>query len=53
MKKAISLNNWFWAVISKEGKVLKEGKIEGCISCHSPLKYNDYIITYQLDKPLE
>lgn len=43
-------NDWFWAKMSKDGEVEAEGKIKGCIECHSILKENDYVILYQLDK---
>lgn len=45
--------DWFWAAYSKDGAVMREGKIESCITCHSPVKDNDYIVLYRLDKPIE
>lgn len=42
-------NDWFWAAYSTEGEVLAEGKPEGCVSCHSGMKSNDYIIVRQLN----
>jgi hypothetical protein len=38
-------NNWFWAKYSPDGKVLKSGKVGGCINCHGAKKANDYIFT--------
>ncbi|MDC7234207.1 MAG: cytochrome P460 family protein [Spirochaetales bacterium] len=46
-------NDWFWAMLSPEGEVLAEGSPGGCISCHSGMKYNDYIIIKNLDESLE
>lgn len=42
--------NWFWAVYSTKGEVLVEGTPKGCISCHSGMKDNDYIIVKELDR---
>ena len=42
--------DWFWAKYSKTGGVQAEGKVKGCIECHSALKNNDYLILYPLDK---
>lgn len=43
-------NNWFWAVYSPSGEVLVEGSPTGCISCHSGMKDNDYVIVKELDR---
>jgi hypothetical protein len=43
-------NDWFWAKMSKDGKVQAEGKVKSCIECHKALKKNDYILLYQLNK---
>ena len=33
--------DWFWAKYGPDGKVMKAGKVEGCINCHkSREKYN-------------
>jgi hypothetical protein len=40
-----SAGDWFWAKYDRKGKVLKEGKVKGCIECHSARKDNDYIFT--------
>lgn len=37
--------DWFWAKYGPEGKVLAEGKVEGCIKCHSVKKDQDYIFS--------
>lgn len=36
--------DWFWASIKPDGTVLAEGTPAGCLSCHSGVKYNDYIV---------
>ena len=46
-----SANDWFWAVFSPEGEVLREGKLEGCISCHEGVRGNDYLVIHRLDSP--
>jgi hypothetical protein len=35
-------NDWFWVKYSPDGKVEKEGKVEGCIKCHSGAMAVDY-----------
>lgn len=42
--------DWFFAAISSDGKVLKEGVPKGCFSCHEGMRDNDYIIVRELDK---
>lgn len=42
--------NWFWAAYSPKGEVLAEGTPKGCVSCHSGMKNNDYIIVRPLDQ---
>ena len=37
--------DWFWAKYDAKGKTLKEGKVKGCIECHSKMKKNDFIFT--------
>lgn len=39
--------NWFWAKYNGTGRVLMEGKVRGCIDCHSSMKKNDYLFTEQ------
>jgi len=43
--------DWFWAKYSPDGKVEAEGKVKGCIDCHSKKKENDYIFTGPVGKP--
>lgn len=38
-------NDWFWAVYSPQGEVATEGKVAGCIDCHSANADNDYLFT--------
>ena len=44
-------NDWFWAAINSEGKVLAEGSPGGCLSCHVGMESNDYIIIKNIDEP--
>jgi len=37
--------DWFWVKYDANGKVLKEGKVTGCISCHQARKAADWIFT--------
>jgi hypothetical protein len=46
-------SDWFWAMYSAEGEVLREGLVTGCISCHAGMVENDYIIIRRLDAPLK
>ena len=43
-------NDWFWAAFEPSGEVGAEGKPGGCISCHSGVKENDFVIIRKLDK---
>lgn len=40
--------DWFWAKYAPDGKIEAEGKVDGCIKCHSTKKDNDYIYTSPL-----
>jgi hypothetical protein len=40
--------DWFWAKYSPAGKVETEGKISGCINCHSKARDNDFVFTSSL-----
>lgn len=40
--------NWFRVKYAPDGKVLAEGKPNGCISCHGKKKDNDWIYTGEL-----
>jgi len=49
MYKAIGYNpeagDWFWAKYKPDGSVEKEGKVGGCIKCHSAKADNDWVFT--------
>lgn len=40
--------DWFWAEYSPDGKIMAEGKVDMCISCHAKGKDNNYIMTEPL-----
>ncbi len=37
--------DWFWAKYDPSGKVLKSGKVKGCIDCHTMQKSSDWLFT--------
>jgi hypothetical protein len=37
--------DWYWAKYGADGSVMKSGKVEGCIQCHSVQKAKDWIFT--------
>lgn len=37
--------DWYWAKYAPDGKVLKDGKVKGCIQCHQAVISNDWIFT--------
>jgi hypothetical protein len=37
--------DWFWLKYGPDGKIMKEGKVGGCIGCHKPVADNDWIFT--------
>lgn len=37
--------DWFWAKYSAAGMIAKEGKVAGCIGCHTAAIGNDWIFT--------
>lgn len=39
-------NDWFWANITPEGVVNAEGKVDGCIACHSGAQDNDFVFQH-------
>ncbi len=41
--------DWYWAMYSPEGEILREGSPMGCVSCHGGMADNDYVIIGQLD----
>jgi len=49
MYKAAGYNpdagDWWWAKYEGDGTLVKEGKVEGCITCHKSVKDNDWIFT--------
>ena len=49
MYKAIGYNpeagDWFWAKFQPDGTVDAEGKVKGCINCHSKVSDNDWVFT--------
>ena len=40
-------NDWFWANITPDGVVNTEGKVAGCIACHSGARDNDFVFLHQ------
>ena len=39
------VGDWFWAKYGADGSIAKEGKVGGCIKCHSEVAANDYVYT--------
>jgi hypothetical protein len=37
--------DWYWAKYQPDGTVDKEGKVQGCIKCHSAKADNDWVFT--------
>ena len=37
--------DWFWAKYNADGSIAKEGKVAGCIGCHTAAINNDWIFT--------
>ena len=37
--------DWFWAKYNADGAIAKEGKVAGCIGCHTAAINNDWIFT--------
>lgn len=37
--------DWFWVKYGPDGKIAAEGKVEGCIKCHTVKKDQDYIFS--------
>lgn len=40
-----SQGDWFWAKYDADFNILSEGKVKGCLDCHSDAQSNDYIFT--------
>ena len=38
-------NDWFWLKVLADGTVDKQGKVEGCQTCHGEVADNDYVWT--------
>lgn len=41
--------DWFWAKYKADGSIEKEGKVSGCIGCHSAVIQNDWVFTGPLE----
>ena len=39
--------DWFWSKYSAAGMIAKEGKVAGCIGCHTAAITNDWVFTGQ------
>ena len=37
--------DWFWAKYKADGSIAKEGKVAGCIGCHTAVIGNDWVVT--------
>ena len=35
--------DWFWLKYAPDGTIQKEGKVGGCINCHTAVKANDWL----------
>lgn len=40
--------DWFWLKYTPDGKIAKEGKVEGCVACHAANQENDWLFTGEL-----
>lgn len=43
-------NDWYWMKRLEDGTVEAEGRVQGCIGCHSARADNDYILTEDLQR---
>ena len=50
---APATGDWFWVNYAADGTIRAEGSVGGCISCHSGMRDNDYIIAYPLDREVQ
>ena len=41
----VEAGDWFWVKYDADFNIQKEGKVSGCIGCHSSASDNDYIFT--------
>ncbi|XOF33011.1 MAG: cytochrome P460 family protein [Candidatus Electrothrix sp. YB6] len=39
--------DWFWAYYRPSGDPIKTGKVKSCITCHSPMADNDFILVHE------
>lgn len=46
-------NDWFWARYTNDGEVEAEGSVGRCISCHTGMRSNDYVIVQPLNRAPE
>ena len=37
--------DWFWLKYGPDGKIMAEGKVAGCTSCHKAVEANDWLFT--------
>ena len=44
---------WFWAAFDPDGKIAAQGTPKGCVTCHSGMRKNDWIIVHPLNLPIE
>lgn len=40
-------NDWFWANLTPEGRVVAEGKVQGCATCHGGVRSNDFVFVHR------
>jgi len=45
-------DDWYWAYFFPDGSVRVAGSPAGCITCHSGVASNDYVIVQRLNAPL-
>lgn len=43
-----NINGYFWMTADPDGRVLREGALEGCMRCHTPARARDYIMLRQM-----
>ena len=42
--------DWFWAKYGADWETMAEGKVQGCLACHTSAKNNDFIFTGKVMK---
>ncbi len=40
-------NNWFWANMALDGKIVAEGKVSTCTACHGGARANDFVFVHE------